>query len=165
AALMFDKLNEAQLDFEQALSLLNQFDTQPSMQRAAMRAGLGFVCRGRADFVEAERYYLLAVDDYIAIEDWEKTVDMLHLAAFSSMIYGNPSGFLSHIDKALDLAKARQLSALERQLWLHKFQLQLDSDPSGEAMQKMKEELSHIKSVAGDNGFLADFKHLEVRYL
>lgn len=162
------RLEEAHSTFEQALSLLGE---QPDYFKASLLQELGGVCQQQGSFSEAESYYLQAHSEFVLMAEsfsqqpdsedmtlrlWTEAARTLSLAAHNSLSQGNRPGFLSYIDNAIRFAETHDLHNIVRELWFKKNRYRLDTDPTGETLQKVSAELAQLKSLSQDPDFQVD---------
>jgi len=88
----------------------------------------------------------------------------LSYAADNAIRQGNRDGFLRYLDEAIGFAQIHELHDVVRELWFKNFRYRLDTDPTGETLQMVHEELTKIKSLKQDAVFQVDALCLLSRY-
>lgn len=160
-ASLLGKLAEARDVFEHGLSLL---ETIPGNLRTALLTDVADVSRQQGELSDAERYYQQAVRDYSTLGLWDNCARALTSQADCAFSRGDPVAFLHRLNEAIRIANTHQLSALEHRLILKGYRFRLDSDPTGDTLNKLGQERTGFKSLPKDPEFQAEVSMLFAEY-
>jgi CHAT domain-containing protein len=151
AASLPGNLAEARAAYEEALSLLGD---QPGVDRAGVLLSLAHVeaqaglHREQSAVQPGETPYDRAYRECLAVEQWRMAVEARASAADWAYWQGQRSTFLLLLEEAIQLAETHELADLERKLRLRRLIYRLNSDPTGETLQRVKDEFPRLEALA-----------------
>jgi CHAT domain-containing protein len=135
AAFLCGYLDDARDALNEALALLASTHN-PWFAPTMHQLGMTFFSSG--SLTEAARAYTQAFEQAAASGLWDTAVMASDGLADCAQYQGRHSEFWSHLDRAIELARSRGLSALERTLTRKRILREIALDPTGEALGSLK---------------------------